>query len=205
MSEFQKNLELYYNLSEDENRLFYERRSKQYEGTDVPKNRIITTSVQIKAFAAIYLEQPHRVSRYYGSIVKDVGSKIFSSEHEPAPYYTAALMYFKLENLFRSKSSDLKYRLDSKYKTCRFHLLMAFRYLLAGSDVPPLSSKKMDKYCQEIIKVLNDQEKSLSYFKEAASTMDNLAGTDLNNRDTFKTQQVTDNLISALKVKLRKL
>lgn len=51
MTDFQKNLEHYYNAMEGDGRLYYERRVNQYNNdSSVVKKRIISVSNQIKLF-----------------------------------------------------------------------------------------------------------------------------------------------------------
>lgn len=170
LSEFQKKLEQFYNsydFSDTGERLYYERRSKQYhDRADVPKNRVITIPDQIKRFGAMFLDKPHRVSRSYGELSKEIGTTIFDANHSPMTYYTSALAYYRLENLFNQRNRN---KLDSKYKKCRYYLLMALRHLTVGVRMPPLNNhKKIEKYCNQIITVLNNSTKCFSFFKKAA-------------------------------------
>src|SRR5207248_2095547 len=74
---FQKKLEAFLSAYPDRKQLYYERRSKQYNATaGVEKVRIITKSQQIRAFAAMFLDDPHRASRYYADLRAQVGDKI---------------------------------------------------------------------------------------------------------------------------------
>ena len=82
LSEVQELIEEYYNTIKGENRLYYERRSKQYMyDNTVPKNKIITIPVQIKAVVSMFIEQPHSIRGYYGSVVEKLGSDEIFSEH----------------------------------------------------------------------------------------------------------------------------
>lgn len=192
LSQFQKNLEMYYKTYTGDHELYYERRSKQYANqTGISKTRIITIPSQIKAFAAMFLMMPHKVSRYYGTIVKDIGSEIFSPEHQLIAYYTSAFAYYKLESFFRMGT------IDAKYKKCRFHILCIFAGVVAGPNMPPLNSKKMEGYCKKLLEVLNDDAKCHQNFKKAIALIEKLK-IDIANRDTFKTQAVTEKLKQAI-------
>ncbi len=55
ISEFQKNLEQYYDTIEGTGQLFYERLTNQYsQDNSVTKTRIITIPIQIKVFSAMF-------------------------------------------------------------------------------------------------------------------------------------------------------
>ena len=192
LSEFQKNLELFYKTISGEGQLYYERRSKQFNNDlSIIKTRIITIPIQIKCFASMFLGKPHTVSRYYGSIIKNLGEKIFRSDHKPIVYYCSALAFYRLEHLFRTGS------LNAKYKKCRFHLLTIVPRIISDEPMPQFNSRKIDAYCQQIIDVFLDPRQSLEIFNQATSIIDKL-GLDLDNRDVFKTQATTDLIMSEI-------
>jgi hypothetical protein len=199
LSEFQKRLEEYYTTTKGDGQLFYERRSKQYnDDATVIKNRIITIPIQIKSFASMFLKNPHRVSRYYGSIVKTLSNQpIFSMSHKPVAYYTCAYAYYRLEHLFRTGN------IDSKYKKCKFHILMLIPPLISNKKVPRFNSKDIESYCNTIIEELNDIDKSINLIERAIDIIENL-GLDLNNRDLFKKQSTNDSLLAAVPAPRRK-
>src|SRR5690606_23568540 len=123
----QRSLEQFYNSYENDNKLYYERRSKQYNSdTTVIKSRVITVPYQIKSFAGMFLNEPHNVTSYFGSIVKKLNDgkiQIFDNDHSYFPYYTSAYAYYKLETLFK------RGLVDSSYRKVKFHILMLFRML----------------------------------------------------------------------------
>lgn len=193
LTDFEKKLEAFYATYEDRKQLFYERRSKQYNGVPgVEKVRIITRATQIKAFASMFVDEPHRAGRYYGTLLKTIGGQLFSSEHQPLPYYTSAFAYYKLEYLFRNAS------LSSDYKPFRYHLLMILRYQIGGTSLPELSvARRIDPYCLSLLEVLWDDDRSLKAYKQAVEVVDIVSGRNI-DRDTVKTQAFTDRIKKAL-------
>lgn len=101
LSTFQKNLVEFYKTFTTQESLVYERRTGQYRNSDIPQNRIISISTQIKTIAAMFLDEPRAVSGQYGAVVKRFGNKIFKSSDKPIIYYTSALALYKIENLFK--------------------------------------------------------------------------------------------------------
>lgn len=170
LTSFQRSLEQYYNSYSGDSRLYYERRSKQYNSdSSVLKTRIITVPFQIKSFAAMFLGNPHQVTSFFGTIVNRLNegkAQIFTSNHVFSPYYTSAFSYFKLETHFRRKN------IDSSYKKVRFHILMLFRVMFQPDTLPEFNSKKMDKYCQKLLDILSDDIKSLSAFEQCIKIID---------------------------------
>ena len=142
LNEFHRNLEDFYKTFSGPQKLYYERRSKQYNYmTEVEKVRIVTISTQIKAAASMFFDKPHLASRYYGRLLKSVDG-IFNKEHKPLPYYTCAYLLYRLEYLFRNKILPVQYR---KF---RYHILMVIKY--------ELSANKMDALCEKILECAND-------------------------------------------------
>ncbi|ABG53213.1 conserved hypothetical protein [Trichodesmium erythraeum IMS101] len=148
LTQFQRSLEQYYNSFSGESKIYYERRSKQYNSDNkVLKSRIITVPYQIKSFAGMFLDEPHNVTSYFGLIVRRLNEgkiQIFNNEHFPSPYYTSAFAYYKLETFFR------KGLIDKSYRKVKFHILMLFR-MCKKTELPPFNSKKIDNYCEDLL------------------------------------------------------
>lgn len=169
LTDFQKSLEQYYAALPEENQLYYERRSQQYRSVPgIEKVRIVTISTQIRTFSSMFLNEPHRASRFYGTLLNSVKNKIFVNGHDPIGYYVSAFANYKLESLLRRK------QIDSKYRPFRYHMLMILRLKIAGKDMPDMQSNKFKNYCQQIQQVLWDSTKSVAAFKEACTILDSL-------------------------------
>ena len=170
LTQFQRSLEQYYNSFAGESRLYYERRSKQYNtDNSVLKSRIITVPYQIKSFAAMFLDEPHNVTSYFGLIVRRLNEgkmQIFDNDHLYSPYYTSAFAYYKLESFFK------KGLIDTSYRKVKFHLLMLFKIVVEKEQIPRFNSKKMEKYCDHLLTVLNDDTKALKAFNKCLKIID---------------------------------
>lgn len=198
LTTFQKQLELYYGSMRGkvEVALYYERRSQQYHATPgIKKTQIISIPIQIKTFASAFLNAPHLVSGYYGTIAKRFQGKIFESNHKYAPYYSSALCYYRIEGLFRTGS------IDTKYKKLRFHMIMLARMLAMNStEAPLLNSNKIDKKSEEFILILDNENSCNELFKNVVDLLEK-SGLDLSKKQ-FKAESETDILIKALMLKL---
>jgi len=192
LTSFQRSLEQYYNSYSGDSRLYYERRSKQYNSdSSVLKTRIITVPYQIKSFSAMFLNTPHTVTSFFGTIVNKLNegkAQIFTQDHVYSPYYTSAYTYFKLETFFRKRE------IDSGYKKVRFHILMLFRMIYQPESMPEFNSKKMGKYCQVLLNILNDDTKALEAFKNCIKIIDS-ADFDKSDKQDIKLLSKTKNLI----------
>ena len=155
--------------------------------------RIITKPQQIRVFAAMFLDDPHRASRYYAELRSQVGDKIFNERHKLDPYYVSAYGSFKLEFSFRNGS------LPVYYKPARYHLLMAARYVAAGGDMPSLEANKIQPYCARIAEQLWDDASAVKVFKKGIQAVETAVGAgNLLTRDSVKVQGFTDAVKGAL-------
>jgi hypothetical protein len=120
-----------------------------------------------------------------------VGTDIFVKGHKLEPYYVAALTAYKLELQYRGE------KISAKYKSARYHLLLAIRLLLDPHPLPPMNSKDMEKRCNAMIELLSDQERVDDLFQKAVAVIDKVSKGDL-SRDNIRTIATTENVIKAL-------
>jgi hypothetical protein len=188
VSDVQKKLESFLQATEEARRLYYERRSRQYNNiAGIDKTRIITPGNLIRSFASIFLEEPHRTTRNYKSLVERVGKAIFVENDRLEPYQVSAVALYRLERLFHDQE------IDTRFKYARYQILFAFR-LLASNEVPPkMNSNKMQRYCDNLLNVLWNREKSTKLFKQATAIVSELCGDKL-DMDVLRTQPFNEKL-----------
>jgi len=196
LQEFSKALELFCQAFPDPHKLYYERRTRQYHRLPIEKTRIITPANMIKAYAAMFLGDPHRTTRNYSALKAKVGDEIFVKGHRMEPYYTAAFALYKLEYLFRTG------RLEAKYKPARFHILLAARILANNADLPAINSHEMARYCGVIMEKLWDQSSVDDLLTAAALVIDVVAAGDF-NRDNIRSEPFTSKVIKTLSVAVK--
>lgn len=189
LSDFQKNLEQYYKSFKDDNKLFYERRTGQYNTEQgITKTKVVTIKNQIKTFASMFLGVPHLASGYYGKIYKDVEDSIFKKDHKYNPYYLSSLGIYKIEKLTRAGN------IDRKYNKARYHILMLFRMTNQIDQLPQFNSMNMEKYCDHLVKILYNEDSALIAFNKALKVIDD-SKIDINNRKLLYQKNTTDLLI----------
>lgn len=194
LSVFQKKIEAFFAAFTGAQRLYYERRSKQYNSnTDIEKVRIVTIAAEIRAFASMFLDEPHR-GHYVRSLQSMIGSKIFNKDHQLEPYYVSAYAAYKLEFLFRNKL------LDPKFKPARYHLLMVARHLMAPS-LPSMGSNQMKRECEKMMQELWDDDRVTKLFIKASKVIEAAVMTNgfALDRSITKTQPFTDAVLDELK------
>ncbi|WP_085674942.1 MULTISPECIES: AIPR family protein [unclassified Pseudomonas] len=193
LSSFQKKLELYYAAEKGGVQLYYERRSQQYNsyGGDVKRTQIISIPTQIKSFASMFLDSPHLVSGYYGTIVKRFSGKIFNEDHKYSAYYVSGLAYYRIEQMFRSGE------LDTNYKKFRFQLMLIVRMLVIGEKLDFFNSNAFDKACERLKVVLANDAKSSEIFSKAREVFE-LSELDKTKRQ-YKSETDTELVIEAFR------
>lgn len=152
LTPFHKELEDFYlhrPVSIGSDRVYYERRSKQYVFDNIPSSKIVTLPRQIQSFIGMFLNEPHSHHRYYGELLKAYDKRMFVEGHKLDPYYTSGVSLLAVEQL-----GDLADRGLNQYK---YHLLMLIRIQVAGSEMPPLNSNLIANYCSNIVDCLLDR------------------------------------------------
>ncbi len=156
LTSFHKELEDFYNIQErprgPEDRMYYERRSKQFLMDNIDPKNIVTLTGQIKSFVGMFLNEPHSHPRYYGELLQSYNGKIFLKDHKPAPYYASGVGLLMVENWLNANRSERSVR---HYK---HQLLMLLRILIGGKEAPNLNNNKISSYSLKIVAVLRDPD-----------------------------------------------
>ncbi len=194
LSTFQKTLEEYYLTFKDEDeRLYYERRSGQYRNDSIPKARIISIRAQLKNASSMFNDRPHDAAGHYSSLLNDIGNKIFAADDQPILYYTSSLALFRFEDLIKAK------QIDSEFRKGKYHAIMLFKYLATNNLPKHHNAKKMNQSCQQILRALNDPVKCLEYFAKIVEYIKSQNAIDLSDRKLFERKETTDILLRNIK------
>jgi cold shock CspA family protein len=159
---FHKDLEEFFTAYSKENdKIYYERRSKQYQhNPTIKQTEKVNLRVLTQYFVGIFLNQPHSAHRHESILLKENKDKMYQEFHSKLPYFTTALIFLKFEKYLRDNKVD---KLIKNYKP---HVLMMFRHSIAG--YVPLFSKEneVDRYCDKILNCLNSEVDLSIRFKE---------------------------------------
>lgn len=174
LHQIQRNIEDYFKYRNSSEKLYYERRSKQYQygNTSVPAGRVITIPYMIKAFVSMILGKPHMTSRYYGQLLElfEGEDAIFKSDTDPALYYASALAAFRRDEFLRHN------RLPRKYINIKHHLLQVLPYVITGKNVPQLNSNKVSQFCDMLCDKLEKRGDALAAFEQAGKLIEEVLG-----------------------------
>ena len=191
-SQLERELERYFDTFEGPKALYYERRSRQYSGaTEIEKVRIITRDQLVRAYAAMFLNEPHRATGYVPTLMEQLGVRILREDHRHEPYYSAAFGHYKLEFLWRNR------QLDARYKPGRWQILMAARHLAVGGAVGQPNSRDIAQHASEMNALLWDDSEALALFQRAIQVVD-VAVQGNWKRDHMRNQPTTQDVLRAL-------
>jgi hypothetical protein len=189
LEEFPKELEKFFETQQGARRLFYERRARQYDSTSYDKTRVVPQAAVARAFAAMFLSEPHATTKSAKSLRGKIGVDLFAPGHKHYPYYVAAVASYKIESRFRLKT------LEAKFRVAQYHILLALRLLVMGPDKPKTNSKDMDTYSSKFADVLwgEDAENRID---QAIAAVSQAAAGNL-HRDNVRTQAFTESVMAA--------
>lgn len=185
-SDFQKRLEDFFKTFNEPDKLFYERRAKQYNGSSINTKLIIDKNTLIKTMGSFYFLKPQLATRYFGALFNEFGKQLFRDNHKLYPYYTSALIFNKLEDRFRANT------IDRKYKKIRYFILMMLR-LEYDLEFPKFESNKIENYCKDLIdhfSIKSNYDKKLT---NAIKKIDSLE-LDLNSTELSKSNKLVENI-----------
>lgn len=165
-----RRIEQYFNsFEEDEARLYFERRDRQFVGLEIPVIRIFSLYIVAKCVCAIFLRRPDLAYKYPKRMYEQLGETIFSERNRESIYYAAALALYRF-HLLRSNGTIAK-----NLGRVKWHLISLVGELVGGTQAPELNSKAADIYAFKLIDVLSKHETSVPYFKQAAAVIESLA------------------------------
>lgn len=187
-----KRVEQYFDSFEDQDgRLYFERRDRQFIGRDVPAVRIFSVHTAAKCVAAMFYHRPELAYRYPKQMYELIGEKMFAESNKECVFYCASLALYRLHLLVSNGTIPQNMR---KFK---WHILALVRVIIAGKKMPELNSKKMEAYCQKIIDALSTHgTKAVEPFKKAATIVQSMGEI---SSDRLKRQAILDEMLKNIK------
>ena len=166
---FHKDLEEFYcNFSCGAVRLYYERRSKQYQHDPrIKQTHKVNLRILTQVAVGMLLGRPHMSHRHESVLLREFANVLYQENQSRLPYYVAGLAFFTLEQMFRENVFE-----KVKYYPFRCHILMLFRELAAGPCPNIDNEKDIDKHCEKLIAALTDPAKVVPLFQGAMRAFD---------------------------------
>jgi hypothetical protein len=196
-TEFPKQLERFFIAHpEPDRRLYFERRECQYDrDPSAIKPRIIDQDGIIRAYAAMFLDLPHRTTRNFKMLSDQQGKTIFGKNHKYVSYYTAAFALHRVEAYLKT------HKFPAKYNITKYHILMALRHIANAAPLPPPTTNKREQYCSVVNAMLWDDVKADALVRSAISVIEEAAAGEF-ARDHIRTEAFTNTVHEKLKSQL---
>ncbi|MCC8985225.1 MAG: AIPR family protein [Nitrospira sp.] len=194
LSPFHKDLEDFYSakITSRKNPIYYERRSKQYDGhPTIKKNQVITLSAQVKSFVAAFLWQPQSTHRYFGELLESNRERMFKQGDSFEKYYYSAAILNRLEILFRREF------LPKDYKKFKYHMVAAIYNLFTKT-----ATYKNSIEFEKVGKSIDDDTAILKVVVATGRSIDSaIKKFKLPSRDAVRSKQVTEFLQDELNIR----
>lgn len=162
--EFHKLLEKFFGVMEigDFEKIFYERRSKQFENNPLIKPyQRVSFRILIQSFISVFMYKVEEGHRHESKLLHDYGNKIFVENQSFYPYYVSAFLYTQIERMFRKGTLP---RTAYPYK---MHIMLLVKEMQMGKS-PSINQKKdIEEYCKKLLDKIGNKEK-LSRFSKVA-------------------------------------
>ena len=205
---FHKQLQEYYDTYKDSDRLYYERRTHEYdEQRGLKRHNIITLPIQLQSFMSMFLAEPHSMHRYYGELLKNNKERVFQNGHKLIAYYTAAKTLHDLEQAMSNGIVDMR-----KWKPYRYHILLIIQTIMRERSgmkaLPRANSKDMERLCVLILKVIDEEEsfKAILHLSEdiLQKTLDEYKGVRRGNGPN-RTKEFTQAMLGNIDIVLNEI
>lgn len=149
---FHKELEKYFSFRNDKQKIFYERRNKQYS-TDATINKIQIANLRTitQSYVATFLRCPHKAHCHESNLLRQYAVDpriIYNDSDKYSKYYLATYIWHTFEYIFRNNVENIK-----KYKT--YKAFFYYIYIMSFGEYPPTKGNAIDGYCEKIIKDLD--------------------------------------------------
>lgn len=193
---FHKLLQEYYNSIAPEFRLYYERRSKQYDmDLSINKNKVVTLAVQTFSYISMFLNEPHSANRYYGEVLQAYKKRIYNQDDLLEPYYISAYCFYYVDNAIK------KGQIAKKYKPFRYHLCCALKALICGGKVCRGNSKEIREFAKKISDLIHDSEKLRRALNTVCTCIDNVIkqSSDISPNIIFRSKDFTNRMLAEIK------
>ncbi len=157
LKEFHKKLQQYYDTFTEPNRIYYERRTHEYDSDGgVKKSNIVTLPIQLYSVMSMFYGEPHSVHRYYGELLRSNANKVFQDDHQLSLYYASAWTLHQIEAGMR------RGEISVEWKPYRYHILFMIQLYVKNSKkltkLPWPNSRDMDRLAKTIIEIANDNK-----------------------------------------------
>ncbi len=152
-----------------DSRVYFERRENEYRDQGHQSSRVFDIRESSRAFAAMYLNQPHNAARYVKTIFNSPEIKLFREDDHESLYYCAALAMYKYNALVNGKKINAP-----AYNKLRWHIIYLFKWVAVGKveEIQPNSGKATKSANACIASLLSNDRDYIDIFVRCQNIVD---------------------------------
>lgn len=185
-----KRIEEYFNTYNDESRLYFERRDRQYVGQGVPAVRIFSVHSAAKCVTAMYCNRPELSARYPKTMYEELTETLFAEDIKESVFYAACLTMYRFSMLVSNSI------IPQNMKRFKWHILPLVRAILTDKVAQPLNSRGGEKTALKIIEVMSQHSaEATEVFTKAAKICQELGDV---TPDRLKRQAILAEMMSKI-------
>lgn len=191
LTEIQKKLEKFFETFKGDRRLYYERRSNQYnDRPEVEKVRIVPIAISLRSYCSMFMAVPHVASRWYGKLYKDYSKTVFDGTKADMAFYTAAFTLYRYNFFIRNGIFERKY---GKFK---YFMLLMLRAYITGNDKVPDSKKKAESECKQINEIIWNKKECQIIMKKMIDIIASVAGDEITSNKLTANKTFLETVLS---------
>ncbi len=177
-----RRVEQYFNTFDDENRIYFERRDRQYVGQNIPATRIFSVHNAAKCVAAMYCNRPELSARYPKTMYEELTETIFDDSTKENIFYASCMTLYRF-NMLVSNST-----IPQNMKRFKWHMLPIVKAMISGKAQEPLNSKAASQSAEAIIAQMEHHSTTTTdIFNKAVTICQSLGEV---SRDRLKRQPI---------------
>jgi hypothetical protein len=89
--------------SEEEVKLYFERRDRQFVGQGIPNKRIFDIKESSRSVASMFLERPDLAAKYPTQMIGELNERLFDEHNKEIAFYTSSLALYRIQLLIGNK------------------------------------------------------------------------------------------------------
>ncbi|MFA7446705.1 MAG: AIPR family protein, partial [Flavobacteriaceae bacterium] len=164
LDKYHQNLQKFYEITSREltEKIYYERRSREFQNSDnnIQKYKIVNVHKQIRAFTAVFLNEPHTVaSNHPYNILRSKSELLFDKSHSHESYFIASyILYFVNSDIAKQVITGNQIKLT-------YYIAMMMRILITGNiNVTHFNGKEIqNEYSLLMPKITQIEERKKIY------------------------------------------
>ena len=160
---FHKNLEEFFKFRNDAEKIYYERRNKQYSNdTKIKKTQIANLRVLTQSYVATFKAAPYKAHCHEANLLEQYtkdSRMIYRDEDELITYYLSVYIWYKIEQVFRENRN----RINKRYG--KFKGFLYYICFKSFAKHAPTRQNKIVPFCEEMIKFLDSSNFTSHFFE----------------------------------------